>query len=476
LTDVSERPPTNDADALLHVTVRVGDRPISARNGAGAFGEAPVPVNARREGAGWVLDGPEGPVPLASDAPVRVKRGDVVTEIGLAPRVRFPRFARDAGDLVLPAILLATTLLTLQLALLARIFAPQEDGGGAQGWEPSPELLGRLLEDQFDGAEKGVLARPSERPQTGDAIESFYLQPGHDGPKDRIGGGRRVGKAIRDGDSKARKVEEQEPTPVADAAADAVAEPLPADVPPATPVEEREEKGDDTPIAVHVTEGWGLTDWYDTQDARKDAADIRDQLKMARELLKIDPDDPTGLSLRAYYEYLAMDYAAALRTYEKLTTLYPEESAFWNNRALAYKREGKYQEEESYYRIALELDPLSDHAMNNLAVCLAHQGRYDEALRYMKELETLTPDDPYADLHRAKIYAAMGKEDRAYHFLEKSLRTMRKLDTLHSIEFRQDIRVDPALATLREQERFRALLMRYYGDQPGGWWNKGKAR
>ena len=83
----------------------------------------------------------------------------------------------------------------------------------------------------------------------------------------------------------------------------------------------------------------------------------------------------------------------------------------------------------------------------------------------------MIPDDPYADLHRSKIYALMGNEAESYIFLEKSLKTMRKLDTLHNIEFQQDIRVDPAFKTMREAKRFKALLVRYYGKREGGWWD-----
>ena len=41
---------------------------------------------------------------------------------------------------------------------------------------------------------------------------------------------------------------------------------------------------------------------------------------------------------------------------------------------------------------------------------------------------------------------------------------MQALDTLHHIEFRQDIRLDPSFAKLRETRRFRAILLKYYGD------------
>jgi hypothetical protein len=66
----------------------------------------------------------------------------------------------------------------------------------------------------------------------------------------------------------------------------------------------------------------------------------------------------------------------------------------------------------------------------------------------------------------------MDKDERAYKFLEKSLRGMRKLDTLHNIEYRQDIRIDPAFEKLRKEDRFRSMLMKYYGDEADGWWKK----
>ena len=41
------------------------------------------------------------------------------------------------------------------------------------------------------------------------------------------------------------------------------------------------------------------------------------------------------------------------------------------------------------------------------------------------------------------------------------------LDTLHHIEFRQDIRIDPSFANLRGTARFKAVLTKYYGkDSP----------
>ncbi len=464
---------------IIHLTLRVRGRPVSSRTLSvdAAAAESPVPVTVRRGARGLQVDTPGGPEML--DPAAVFTHGDVVAEVSFAPRAPLPRALRRAIDLVFITVMLAASLLGAQLALLMHTFG----GGGAPagGLEPTPEYLARLLEEQFDGAEEGAVARLAERPIAGEKIESFYLPAGQHGPIRRLGGGQDVAAERRDAPppEQARPAEERAPDaeaapapPETPAESARALEPLPAEVPRA-----RGQRPALDPLpAVEVNEGWGLSDWYDTQDARADAEEIRGQLTRARELLRLDPDDPDGLNLRGYYEFLAMDYEAARATYQRLTELYPEEGAAWNNLGLTYKRQARYAEEEALYRVALQLEPDNDYVLNNLAVCLAHQGRYDEALALMERLETLIPDDPYADLHRAKIWAARGNEARAYHFLRKSLRTMRTLDTLHNIEFRQDIRLDPAFATLREQPRFRQLLSSYYGDRPGGWWNPGKAR
>lgn len=465
---------TSGASAL-QLTLRVGDRPIgtrvAAQNGE-LVPEAPMEVSVRRSGDGWELTGPDGTQHIGGET-VSLRHGDLEVEVAPVRQSRFARFHWAQGDIVLPVIMFATSVLVLQIGLLVRLFASPAASGG---FEPTPEYIARLLDEQFDGQDRGVIAKTTPRPDGGEEIKGYYLQPGHDGPRKQIGGGKNVGDKVRDGDADGKEARARNvvaPDPGTEVAPDPV---VVTDEPSDEELDtEADETADaDKPIAVHVDEGWGLTDWYDTEDARQDAREIQQQLELAHQLLRLDPNDPSGLTVRAYYEYLALDLDAARRTYDKFTKLYPEDPAGWNNLALVYKREGQYQKEEELYRIALGLAPDDDHALNNLAVCLAHQGRFDEALVIMEKLEVLTPDDPYAELHRAKIHAAMGKEDRAYRFLQKSLAGMRKLDTLHNIEFRQDIRVDPAFAEMRKQDRFTKMLTRYYGDKAEGWWNKRK--
>ncbi len=464
--------------ARLSLLVRLADRPLQLWvEGDGKVQGLPFPLSYARDGGnGYVLKAGDQRAVVTIDRSSELVERGVRVEGRIVRRFWLPRWRGAQGDMVVPVLALAFSVIPLQLALLAMLIAAFA-GGGGQGMEPSPEYLQRLLRGDYAGEEQGVLARrEANRPKQADPLDSYYLQPGHGGPLTQMGGGKNLGDHIASGNPDPPPRHSQ---PVADAGAgeldpsSEVTPPQPDDgtVVDAAPDPEEAAK-EDQPVAVHVTEGWGLNDWYDTEDARKDAKEIEDELELARRILKLDPDDAQGMNILAYYQYLAMDYAQAEKVYTRMTVLYPEDPAGWNNLALTFKRRQEYVTEEKYYRIALELSPLDDHAMNNLAVCLAHQGRFEEAIDLMKQLEVIIPGDSYADLHRAKIYAAWGKQDKAYTYLEKSLRSMRKLDTLHNIEFRQDIRLDPAFEEMRQQDRFRNLLMRYYGDEPDGWWKK----
>lgn len=441
-------------------------------------GAAPAGFEVRSAGAEFVLRGASGEAHVGK-APAHLREGRVEVGARVVRRFRLPRWVFEQSAIILPLVITAVSVLAMQLAFLLSVITGIAGGGESGPPEPSAEYLQRLLTGDKAGKEQGYLTLERSTTPSDTKIESYYLPAGSTGPVTEIGGGARVGPRERSADPRPRKAEPEasikiedlgkteELTPTEAPETDGIAEL--AD-PLATPDGEQA----DQPQSVEVKEGWGLTDWYDTEDARRDAQEIQRELDLSRELLRLDPDNLFGLSIKAYYEYLAMDFDAAKATYDRMIQLDGTSGAEWNNLALVYKRLGDYQKEEELYRTSLMFDPDEPNTYVNLALCVAHQGRFDEALQIMKRLEREIPDDPYADLHRAKIYALMGKEEESYTYLRKSLKTMRKLDTLHNIEFQQDIRVDPAFATMRETPRFKRLLMRYYGERPGGWWILGK--
>lgn len=428
----------------------------------------------RRRGGGLVLaNGPE-PVAIGREA-VDLQDGRVAVRAQAIRTFGLPRWLVEQSDLVFPLVMMIVGVVGLQLHLLAllltMLFPPE---GAPPAPEPSIEYLTRLLRGDTAGESTGVVAIREHKVTSETKIDSYYLPAGSTGPITEPGGGRRVGKQPRSADPRPQKgedaaiavqefgstekLEPQEAPPAPDI--DELADPL------ATPEGVQEAQ----PESIEKKQGFGLTDWYDTEDARKEEQEVRDTIRAADQLLKLDPDNIYGLSVKSYYQYLAMDLTGAEATYDRMLQLDGTSGATWNNLALVYKRKGEWQKEEELYATSLMMEPNQPNTYINLALCYAHQGRFAEALAAMQRVEDDLPDDPYADLHRAKIYALMGKEEESYRFLRKSLTAMRKLDTLHNIEYQQDIRVDPAFEKMREAPRFKRLLTKYYGKREGGWW------
>lgn len=450
-------------------------------------------VDWSRDGTARVTDATGQRYTLGPDETLEMELGDIAIDLELAPQFRLRRseavsWQLSTGWLV---VVLLFTIFTSWYDLISsrtcQIFAVtpelavqlgcvEADGGGGEG-RFSADYLARLLKEDYAGEEDGTLQRP-EQPDDARSNDQIYLPSGGRGPISDMGGAEEVApesvKAPR-----SEELPEPEKQEAAEQNVLQVPE-LPEDVGtvieaiPADGMGEKDEgKGEDaddasdeaTPeVAAEEKEGWGLQDWYDERDAILDKMEIDQTVNLAERRLKIDPNDPDALSLLSYYQYLDEDYESAEKTYDRLIELLPEDAAGFNNKALIYKRRGDYKQEEALYRVALALEPMDVTALNNLGVNLAHQGRHSEALSVMQQLEILDPDDAYADLHRAKIYAEMGNDEKAMEYLRLSLEGMAKLDTLHHIEFRQDIRLDPSFAKLRETKRFRAILLEFYGD------------
>ncbi|MCA9494740.1 MAG: tetratricopeptide repeat protein [Myxococcales bacterium] len=353
-----------------------------------------------------------------------------------------------------------------------------EQPSNAVGSPFTAEYLARLLKKDYAGEEKGVIEDRIERPDAERETERhMFLPAGAEGPITKMGGAsetsvRPVRTLVVEADpvvQKKRHGEKDAPTetgPVPTTKPDG-GESSAAGKERGLELDATADGEDPTDAPAEEVEGWGVPGWYDEKDIALENLEIDVMLKVARRRLRIDPDDIDALGILSYYQYLAQDYRSALQTYDHILELYPEDAAGYNNKALVYKRQQDYRREEGLYRKALSLQPMDETALNNLAVNLSHQGRFDEALAIMQDLETIDPEDPYADLHRAKIHAEMGHDEQALKYLDLALAGMARLDTLHHIEFRQDIRLDPSFAKLREDGRFKSILIRYYGkDSP----------
>jgi hypothetical protein len=333
-------------------------------------------------------------------------------------------------------------------------------------FEPSPELIARLLKRKLSGAKSGAVARV-ERPQFKLKSPSIYLPAGSKGPMARAGGGAQASEQPKKMPPTAVTGEVPK-VDLSETITDGVAErlildlaskghtlPDPTVAPPAHP-----EVG--LPASIERFIGWGFHDWMEVSEAA--SPDANNQLELARRLMALDPDEPYAILTVAYYAYLSEEFGLCKDLYSRYVHLFPDDAAGWNNLALTYKRAGEYGEEERLYRRALSIEPNNANTINNLALSLAHQGQYLEAEALMRRLQPKAHERPFANLHRAKIAAAQGKDRKAYRFLRRALSDVSVMDTVHHIEFRQDIRLDPSLARLRGTPKLKRLLLAVYGD------------
>ncbi len=120
------------------------------------------------------------------DEPLFIGDGAVKLELRLVPQFLLPRTL--TGDFFMVASVAAMVM----LAWLFIKFLPDSVSDGAFVPEPTPELIARLLEEDYAGAEEGYLYEEQERPDSEFAIDSFYLPAGDEGPLEQIGGAEKV--------------------------------------------------------------------------------------------------------------------------------------------------------------------------------------------------------------------------------------------------------------------------------------------
>lgn len=416
------------------------------------------------------------PVTLPRDASLAVDAGPVRVSIAHQPRWALRRTGTVAWApaltwfLVVFAMSVASAQVYTVWSMRCALFGwgcpvPQQPASG--GW--NAEYLARLIRDDVDGDVDGVLEAPVADPTVPirEGV-SGYLPTGDAGPTTAYEGSANVADRV--------STREDAPEPAAAARrVDGRLQGAPVGAPVNQPLTEAAEadgkqadglalEGTDAPAGgggrSELREGWGVRDWIRAAPP-SDRAEIARRAANPRRRLAIDPDDPRAISLLAYYQYLQEDYDAALANYDRLIDLEPEESSHYNNKALIYKRRGEFAREEGLYRLALAMNPDDVVVMDNLALNLAHQGRFAEAWRWMDKVGRLDPGDCYADLHRSKIAALEGRTDDALSFLERALQGLAQTDLMHHIEFRADVRLDPAFARLRTDETFVSLLERY---------------
>jgi tetratricopeptide (TPR) repeat protein len=118
--------------------------------------------------------------------------------------------------------------------------------------------------------------------------------------------------------------------------------------------------------------------------------------------------------------------------------------------------QGQLDFELTFFAGVLERVPDYVDVLRIVGNLLTLKGRFAEGLRIDQRLVRLRPDDPLAHYNLACSYALLNRADQ-------SLRTLRRAVELGYRDFRY-MREDHDLDSIRDDPRFRALLLEYDGE------------
>ncbi len=179
--------------------------------------------------------------------------------------------------------------------------------------------------------------------------------------------------------------------------------------------------------------------------------------------LRRNPADALGHRMIAMAAYADEDYEVAASHLRWLVTQHPGEVADVLRLARVERRRGRHAREIELYRAVLAAQPDNAQALQGLVVATARLGRLDEASPMMDELQAQFPDQVGTELAVAMVAAMQGRDREALDALDRVVAGRGSLTQEAQLELRRDLALDPVLADLRKDKRFRALLHRHLG-------------
>jgi eukaryotic-like serine/threonine-protein kinase len=137
---------------------------------------------------------------------------------------------------------------------------------------------------------------------------------------------------------------------------------------------------------------------------------LRDEAHQAAETAFIlQPSLGEAMWAKGWYHYGCLkDYDSAVRYFEEARRFLPNNSRIPESLAYVARRQGKWEQSESYFNEAEQLDPRNAFLINQRAVSYIALRRFTEALRKLDQVLNIIPDDIDTLATKANIAQAEG--------------------------------------------------------------------
>jgi TolB-like protein/Tfp pilus assembly protein PilF len=164
---------------------------------------------------------------------------------------------------------------------------------------------------------------------------------------------------------------------------------------------------------------WALLSYVDAVGYRtvtlQPTVALREEARQAAETaLTLQPNLGEALIAKGYYHYSCLkDYDTAVRYFEQARQFLPNSSRIPESLAYVARRQGHWEQSESYFKEAERLDPRNVTVLTSRAATYIILRRFPEALRKLDQVLDITPDDMDTLMLKAGIAQAEGDLPRA---------------------------------------------------------------
>ena len=138
----------------------------------------------------------------------------------------------------------------------------------------------------------------------------------------------------------------------------------------------------------------------------------------AAKAIELQPDLGEAYLAQGYSHYYGEDdYDSAIASFEKASSLSPNNSDVFRALGLIYRRKGEWQRSLDYLRQATELDPRNTLFLSDLEEILSGLRQYSAALKIDDQILDIVPGNPDAQSQKIYNYQAQGNLPAAAQLL-----------------------------------------------------------